>query len=333
MNLNFLKRLALSLFLVLSLAACQEIKSLLGIKDPVIDFPPGEYIGKAKLISQKGANGENLISENASALTASPTTTQPITESKTEEIPAKAEEKKATTEEGSGENLEMKNTEAKPEETGVLKEVPALIDPFAAIPGTAVKITFLPRKEGFTDGVGIINIDNSSHRFLWRAEGNNQDTWNILFTKDNNIYSNLHLNFNFDGVATRSNIDNRIIGRLYIDDDSKISEYYIEAYQFFKPKIQAPKEALTIKGGDDIVIDVEKAGDNPEELKAILLGIPSEKQQASINELKVKNIEYDPKKEIYKVYIMTSKSLGKGEYSLYLIRSAAHKSNSIPIKI
>lgn len=325
MNFNFLKRFALSLFLILCLTGCQDIKGLLGIKDPVLDFPPGEYIGKAKLISEKASNGETLAAESTETKTATP-----AAETKTETT--KPEENK-TPAEANGENLEMKPAEGNAEATGVLKEVPTLIDPLAAIQGMPIKITFLPRKEGFTDGVGIVNFQEASNRFLWRADGNNQDTWNILFTKDNNIYSNLHLNFNFDGVATRSTIDNKIIGRLYIDDDSKISEYYIEAYQFFKPKIQAPKEAITIKGGDDIVIDVEKAGDNPEELKAILLGIPSEKQQASINELKVKNIEFDPKKEIYKVYIMTTKSLGKGDYSLYLIRSASHKSNSIPIKI
>ncbi len=324
------------------------MKGLLGVKEDVLDFPPGEYIGKAKLIGEKASdaaateNGAAQTSETKAAgeaaKTAKPETaaTKETAPAKTaEKETAKAAEKKEAGKEGEAkpaEGAELKEPE-KAVDTGVLEAQPILVNPMAGIPGVDVRITFLPKEKGFTDGIGILFINQTSHRFIWRSNGNNKDTWNILFTKDNNVYSNLQLNFNFDGVLTSSNVENKLMGRIYIDDDSKVSEYYIEAYQTSKPKILPPKEALAIKGGDDIVIDVEKVGENPEEIRAILTGIPSEKQAASINELKVKNIEYDPKKGIYKVYIMTAKTLGKGEYTLYLIRSNAYKSNSIPIKV
>ena len=337
-----------TIFLVFILSVCQFIKGLLGAKDDVLDFPPGEYIGKAKLIGEKASDATATENGAAESTEPKPTTeaaktTKPEAVATKETAPAKtaeketakADEKKEAGKEGEtkpAEGAELKEPETAVD-TGVLQAQPVLVNPMANIPGVDVRITFLPKEKGLTDGIGILFINETSHRFIWRTNGNNKDTWNILFTKDNNVYSNLQLNFNFDGVLTASNVENKLIGRLYIDNDSKISEYYIEAYQTSKPKILPPKEALAIKGGDDIVIDVEKVGENPEEIRAILTGIPSEKQAASINELKVKNIEYDPKKGIYKVYIMTAKTLGKGEYTLYLIRSNAYKSNSIPIKV
>lgn len=244
-----------SLILVFfSLTACSTFNTLVGLEDEVTDFPPGEYIGTAKLV---------------------------------------------------------KKGEDKPSDLTLEK----------------IKLNFIPKESGLTDGVGVLTMNDESQRFYWRTEGNSSDTWNVLFTKDNNLYSNLNNAFKFDGIVTSSEIENKIEGRLYFDYDSSITQYFVNAAQVFKPKILPPKAVIAIKGGDSFDIKAEKVGDDQEELEVFLSKAATEKEAAVNKTLAIKQMLSD--KGVSTLTITTQKGLSKGDYSLQIVRSKEYKSNGI----
>jgi len=242
------------ILLFFSLTACSTFNTMIGIEEEIVDFPPGEYIGTAKLVKLGEDKPSDLIIEK-------------------------------------------------------------------------VKLNFIPKEPGITDGVGVLTMNDESQRFYWRTEGNNTDTWNVLFTKDNNLYSSINNTFKFDGVVTSSETENKIEGRLYFDYDSSITQYFINASQFFKPKILPPKAAIAIKGGDSFDIQAEKVGEDQEELEAILSKGATEKEAAVTKTLEIKQMTSD--KGVSTITLATEKGLSKGDYSLQIIRSKEYKSNGI----
>jgi hypothetical protein len=192
-----------------------------------------------------------------------------------------------------------------------------------------VKVTLLPKAEGLVDGVGILILDNNSQRFLWRTVGDNNQTWNLLFVKDNNLYSSIKDSFKFDGVIKAAEIDNRLEGRLNINYDAAPAEYYIEAFQIFKPKIIPAKNALEIKSGENFIIEVERLGDNETEVLVTI------KNLVKKTELPLEIVRADKVEDslISKVYLQIPKGTEKGEYILYITRQAQYKSNNLPFKI
>lgn len=193
-----------------------------------------------------------------------------------------------------------------------------------------ISITFLPKSQDVTDGVGVAVFDHSSERFYWRSDGNNQDTWNVLFTKDSNLYSNIKSTFKFTGIVTARATENKIVGNYYIDDDGKISDYYVEAFQYFMPEIIPPKEAIAVKAGEVIQIEAMKAGENQKEIKAIL---DSTGEDEKTYDLKVQRFEKAKDEANKNIFIKTKEGLSKGEYLLHITRSGQHESNSVPVNI
>jgi hypothetical protein len=194
-----------------------------------------------------------------------------------------------------------------------------------------IKINFIPRDPGITDGVGILTMDDESSRFLWRAEGNNSNTWSVLFFKDNNLYSNLKQIFNFDGALSQSETENKLEGRLSFDYDSKISQYFVTASQLFKPVLLPPKEPITVKSGDSFEIRAEKLGDDQEKLEVVLSRTATEKETEYSKPLSIESIIKD--KSIHIVKLKTEKGLIKGTYSIRITRDKEHKSNALVLTI
>lgn len=194
-----------------------------------------------------------------------------------------------------------------------------------------IKINFIPKDPGITDGVGVLTMNDESNRFFWRAEGNNTGVWSVLFSKDSNLYSNLQEIFNFDGILSQSEIENKLEGRLYFDYDSKISQYFVTASQIFKPILVPPKEAITIKGGDSFEVRAEKLG-NDQDLVEFVLSRPATEKEAEYSKpLNIESINKD--KETFVIKLKTEKGLAKGGYSLRLTRDQDYKSNTIGITV
>lgn len=247
-----------SLLILFSLSSCSTFNVLLGIEEDKVDFPPGEYIGTAKLV---------------------------------------------------------KKGEDKPSELNTEK----------------IKINFIPKDPGITDGVGVLTMNDESQRFYWRSDGNNTDTWNVLFAKDSNLYTNIKNSFKFDGLILSKEIANTLEGRLYFDYDSDIRQYFVEAAQIFKPKIIPPKQAISIKAGDSFEIQAEKVGEDQEAIEILISKPATEKEAAVTKALTIKQMSSEG--GLATISLTTTKELAKGDYSLMLIRSEGYKSNSIAVTV
>lgn len=297
----------LVILLLTSLSGCQEIKHLFGIKEKKKDLPSGEYIGLAKKIDENTAATLNGATAN----------------------PSNGQAASVNVNDGSG---------------------------------VEVKISFLAKDPDMVDGVGVLIINNDSQRFYWRNDGNSENVWNVLFRKDQNIFSNMQNDFKFDGLVTSSEVENKLTGRLHFNYDSQMSDYYVEAYQSFKPEIIPPKAAIEAKAGDPIILDVAKIGEDQDAIEVKLkpnapaeaasaetAAAPTEASPAPANgatanganaasapkdptiTLNIQQIQKD--KKGIKLTVATDKALAKGDYTLYILRSGKHKSNTLPIKI
>lgn len=235
-----------------------------------------------------------------------------------------------------------------------------------------VKINFLPKEPGFKDAIGILVFENISDRFLWRSDGNNNNIWNIMFTKDNTIYSNLQDSFEFSGVIKSSEERNTLEGKLtwIINDKDKV--YYFKAAQVFQPSIEVPKEPIAIKAGEEITISATKL--DPEKIKVFMepIDTPAEgtdeakkedaKTDATANGTTAKTpattngstangatantevAEVSKAKEVlltnkvlekgvHKLTFASSKDQAKGKYKVSITREDGEKSNTIIIEI
>lgn len=294
MKFAHLKLILLFIFLQLSLSSCSDIKAIMGIVEPNKDFPPGEYIGRAREVKP----GEVLPEETANT----PVVPKP---------PAVLEVNGST----------INGATAEAAAPAPLPEEPK---------GDPIQVTFLPRS-GNVDGIGVLLFHNNSERFYWKNDGNNTNAWNILFNKDQNLYTNIQNNFKFDGLITASEVENKLVGRLHLNYDTEEKDYYIEAYQYFKPEIIPGKEAISIKAGDPITIDVAKIGSDEEALQVTLKLKPVPPAGEFETQLAVQSIVKNDKGT--KMTLVTDKQYAKGDYSLWITRSAKHKSNRIPVKI
>lgn len=294
-----IRNLLAVIILTFSLSACSEMRYLFGYDDPVLDFPPGEYIGTAKLLVP--GEEEETVEEVAEAAPA-------VDSSDTAEAEVAGQGEAASAE--------------------IKIEPPKLGKNYKP-----VKLTFLPKAQSIKDGVGVLTLENSSQRFYWRSDGNNKDTWNLLFSKDNNVYTNLKINFSFDGIVRSSELENSIEGKLHVDRDEQISDYFIEAFQFFDPEIIPPKETLTGAGGTNVDITVAKVGEDPEAYKVLMISKLDKENQKVMEVASVK-----PAKEAgQKLLSLTlEKGIEKGEYWITIIRTGRNRefrSNKIPFTI
>ncbi|MDD9899240.1 MAG: hypothetical protein OXU45_09620 [Candidatus Melainabacteria bacterium] len=191
-----------------------------------------------------------------------------------------------------------------------------------------VKITFLPKEAELTDGIGVLALRDNSQRFFWRTDGNSVDSWNVLFHKDQNVYTSLSENFEFDGLISSSEVANKLEGRLHYNANSKIEDFYISAAQIFKPEIFEPKEPIEIKAGDEFEITVAKLGKDRDAIKVFYKSSEAKKSK----ELEIAKFSTDPK-EGTKLKFVTDKKFAKGNYSLYLVRDGSQRSNKIGFAI
>ncbi len=297
-------KLLLCIFLQLSLSSCADLKAIMGIKESNKDFPPGEYVGVAQLITpgSEDSNGSTEV-----AVSSAPTPTPAVTPAPNEATPPDA---------ANGTAVQANGT---PALTTIVAE--------PELKGDPIKVTFLPRKGDMVDGVGVLLLHNNSERFYWRSDGNNANTWNVLLTKDQNLYTNIQHTFKFDGLITASEVENKLVGRLHVNYDSQEADYYIQAFQYFKPEIIPPKEAISIKAGDPVVIDVNRIGSDDD---AIIVMIKSA-TDGTETPLAIQGIVRSDKG--IKITLTTDKQLAKGDYSLWLTRVNKHKSNKIPLKV
>lgn len=246
-----LKLIAILLVVVCSLSACLNIKKMIGLDTSIVDFPPGDYLGTAKAIT----NGE------------------------------------------------------------------------AAEVSEAIKITFLPKSMDLKDGIGVLQMHNNSQRFFWRTDGNNTDSWNVLFHKDQNLYTSLEESFKFDGLIRSTEIQNILEGRLQINNSAVIRNYFIEGSQVFPPSIIPGKDALEVKAGDQFSINVDKIGENQEAIKVFYKSNETKKLET------MEILKLERNKDGIQLFFATDKKMKKGAYNLYFERGTEYKSNTISFTV
>jgi len=191
----------------------------------------------------------------------------------------------------------------------------------------AIKVTFLPKSMDLKDGIGVLQMHNNSQRFFWRTDGNNKDSWNVLFHKDQNLYTSLEESFEFDGLIRTTEIQNILEGRLHINNSSVIRDYFIEGSQVFPPSIIPGKDALEVKAGDEFSINVDKIGEDQEAIKVFY-------KSAETKELETMEIlKLERGKEGVQLFFATDKKMKKGTYTLYFERGTEYKSNTISFNI
>ncbi|MBT6843664.1 MAG: hypothetical protein HOA17_07715 [Candidatus Melainabacteria bacterium] len=246
-----LKLIAILLVVLCSSTACIDIKKMIGLDTSIVDFPPGDYPGTARLIT----NGE------------------------------------------------------------------------AAEVAELIKVTFLPKSMDLKDGIGVLQMQNNSQRFFWRTDGNNTDSWNVLFHKDQNLYTSLEESFEFDGLIKATEIQNILEGRLHINNSSVIRDYFIEGSQVFPPSIIPGKDALEVKAGDEFSINVAKIGDDEEAIKVFYKSAETKKLE------KMEILKLARNDEGIQLFFATDKKMKKGAYTLYFERGAEYKSNTISFTV
>jgi hypothetical protein len=291
-----LKKYLALILLFFCLTGCSDLKSMLGFESNPVDFPPGEYMGTAKLIIP----GQEEVVEV-------PPEAPPVPLAKLDDTNTPTE----TAEQGAEATAE---TTVKPFVDDYPPENPKVAYSKNL---KAIKMTFLPKESGIHEGIGVLTFDNSSQRLFWRANGNNKDTWDLQFSKDNNLYTSLHSNMNFTGIVKSSEVENFIEGKLHLDLDGNVTEYFVQAYQYFKPEIIPPKEALKSAGGTNLDITVAKTGEDPENFRVLMISKTDKENKKPLEFASVKPAK-DAGQKI--ISLILDKEIAQGDYWLVLER-------------
>ena len=189
-----------------------------------------------------------------------------------------------------------------------------------------VKISFLPKEPGFKDAIGVLVFNNTSDRFLWRSDGNNNNIWNIMFAKDNTIYSSLQDSFEFSGIIKASDVRNTLEGKFTRIFEEEEFVYYFTASQVFKPEIITPEAPIAVKAGEEITISTLKI--DPEKTKVFIAALEAEDQGKAVP---ITNSVLE--KDVYLISFASSKDLSKGKYKVTLERDDGEKSKPLVIEI
>ena len=191
-------------------------------------------------------------------------------------------------------------------------------------PEITMSVNFLPKEEGMKDAIGILVFDNISERFMWRNDGNNKNLWNVLFSKDNTVFSDIRESFEFSGIVKHTAMRNTIEGKLKKIIEDKITPYYIKGEQVFKPSLQKPKEAIVVKAGEGFSINAETI--DPAEITVYL-----ENAEGKEEELEIETSS--EKKGIHTLSFLTSKDTAKGKYKIFVKRADGEVTKKLGIEV
>ena len=187
-----------------------------------------------------------------------------------------------------------------------------------------MSVNFLPKEEGMKDAIGILIFNNISERFMWRNDGNNKNLWNVLFTKDNTVFSDIKESFEFSGIVKHNPMRNTIEGKLKRIVEDEITPYYIKGEQVFKPSLQKPKEAIVVKAGEGFSINAETI--DPGEITVYLENAEGEEEELEIE-------TSAEKKGIHTLSFLTSKDTAKGKYKIFVKRSDGEVTKKLGIEV
>lgn len=190
-----------------------------------------------------------------------------------------------------------------------------------------VQVTLFPMEDVDITGHGVLMFNNSSHRFTWRANGNRKDAWNVLFVKDNSVFSDITTSFKFDGTLRALAVGYKLDGTLSVQYDDDVNEYFIETFRRFAPKIEA-KEALAIAAGESLTINGEYFGEKADEIHLELVSKAEDKKEHKINVDSIEEVE-----GIQALTVSISKDLAKADYSAKLVRQDGYESNIVTITV
>ena len=193
-------------------------------------------------------------------------------------------------------------------------------------------VNMFPMDVQYKQGVGIIDIGNKTYKFNWESDSVlDANTWNISFSKDNNIYANLNENFNFVGVLNQTDIGLNLKGTLTIKNEIEGEKipYYLEAYKNEKPEIILKGEGLTATAEEGLTLTVTHTGLETEEIKIFMDSISTE----DTYELSTESIKKEKNGNSTLITSIIKKDFAKGDYSLYLVRSEKFQRNKIKVTI
>lgn len=189
-----------------------------------------------------------------------------------------------------------------------------------------VKITLFPMKPDENRSTGILFINDRSNRFYWKASGNRLDTWNILFAKDNNEYTELTSDFSFDGLLKRNSTGIELTGSLKTMEEDESRRYFVTTLRSFPPELIAGEAPPVGTVGQEVTIEANYLGDD----KDLLVIRLTNKADFTETKLKVARIEAGlPGSMVFKL----SEDLAKGEYTISVLRGEDFPSNTLDFTI
>lgn len=196
-----------------------------------------------------------------------------------------------------------------------------------------IKVNMFPMDIQYKQGVGVIDISNRSYKFNWESDSVlDENTWNISFGKDNNLYANLNENFSFTGILQKKDIGLKLEGTITIKNsiEGEKKPYYLNAVKYIDPEIIVKGEGLTATAEEPLILDVNAVGDDHD---LIEIHMESLAEDGEKHELKVGSIEKDKNGKTTLITSIISKDFAKGDYNLYIIRSGKFTSNKVKVTI
>ncbi|NQY78695.1 MAG: hypothetical protein HRT47_00090 [Candidatus Caenarcaniphilales bacterium] len=196
-----------------------------------------------------------------------------------------------------------------------------------------IKVNMFPMDVQYKQGVGVIDISNRSYKFNWESDSVlDANTWNISFSKDNNLYASLNDNFSFTGILQQKDIGLELKGTITIKDsiEGEKTPYYLNAAKYVDPEIIVKGEGLTATAEEPLTLEVAAAGDDSD---LIEIHMESLAEDGEKHELEVGSIKKDKNGKTTLITSIISKDFAKGDYNLYIVRSGKFKSNKIKVTI
>ncbi len=196
-----------------------------------------------------------------------------------------------------------------------------------------IKINMFPMDVKYKQGVGVIDIDNRSYKFNWESDSVlDENTWNISFSKDNNLYASLNENFSFTGILQQKDIGLELKGTITIKEsvEGEKTPYYLNAAKYIDPEIIVKGEGLTATVKEPLTLEARALGEDSD---LIEIHMESQAEDGKKYELEVSSVKKDKNGKSTLITSIISKEFVKGDYNLFIIRSGKFKSNKVKVTI